>query len=150
MVKLSTPIDFSGFIIPPPPPPRVNLSPSAHTNNNQSKFVQATSKPKHEFDPKFELSAPRATKNVDSSNDVAPTSSYSTLQKVSFTDRELQEIRVAKETFFKEPKDKISPRIASIQKMLAGSTSQVSLNKKNCWNVEIDSHWCSTRKLSPS
>jgi hypothetical protein len=52
---------------------------------------------------------------------------------VSFTDREIHEIKVAKETFYKEPKEKISPRIASIQKMLAnpGNNSQVSTYHKS-------------------
>ncbi len=137
MIRLKT-IFFSGFIIPPPPPPRVNLPSSTHGssyNNNQAKFNLSGPKPKPDQSnaTKFELSAPRASKSVvdapKTSNDSvvssASSTSYSTLPKVSFTDREIQEIRVAKETFFKEPKEKISPRIASIQKMLASSGNQV-------------------------
>ena len=56
---------------------------------------------------------------VDSSTAMMSTISSGSHSKVSFTDREVHEIKVAKETFFKEPKEKISPRIASIQKMLA-------------------------------
>ena len=53
--------------------------------------------------------------------------------RVTFTDREIQEINVAKETFFKEPREKISPRIASIQKMLAnpGSVHETTKSRKN-------------------
>ena len=60
-----------------------------------------------------------------SSRDDVSTMSHSrdevSSSRVSFNDREIHEIKVAKETFFKESKDKISPRIASIQKMLANT-----------------------------
>jgi hypothetical protein len=108
----------------------VSSSSSKLTTNNNNINNRTPPKPAvgAKFDvskpAKFELSAPKHTKNVSDSSSSSSTS-YSTLPKVSFTDREIQEIRVAKETFFKEPKEKISPRIASIQKMLASSGSQV-------------------------
>jgi len=77
---------------------------------------------------KSSVDVSRVTNDVASSSSSASSTSYSTLPKVSFTDREIQEIRVAKETFFKEPKEKISPRIASTQKMLASSATQVRIS----------------------
>jgi hypothetical protein len=131
-----------GFIIPPPPPPRVNLSPSTNNNNNNNNQSKVASHATMKASPQPPLSHShsKSDQNIHTNANfdfsinrqskplVDSTSNYSTLPKVSFTDREIHEIKVAKETFYKEPKEKISPRIASIQKMLAnpGNNSQVS------------------------
>lgn len=118
-------IFVTGFIIPPPPPPRVNISPSLHgssNNNIQSKVTHSTSAASNTKThsslankPKFDASSSSAKAfGVDSSK-------MDSISRASFTDREIHEIKVAKETFFKEPKEKISPRIASIQKMLSNT-----------------------------